>query len=149
MNEYMKLAIKEAKKSYKIGDVPVGAIIVNDRGVIAKAHNLKHKSQIATKHAEILAIEKACKKLKTWRLEDCVMYVTLEPCLMCCGAIIESRLKKVIYATKSDKFGYVSSIDNLKSEKNNHEVEFELGDMQKESVRLLTKFFETKRNKGS
>ena len=85
----MKLAMKEATKAYKNGDVPVGAVIVKNNKVIAKAHNMKEKNKSAIKHAEIIVIEKACKKVKNWHLNDCELYVTLEPCMMCCGAIIQ------------------------------------------------------------
>ena len=92
--KYMKLALKEAQKAYDKGEIPVGAVIVKDDVVIAKAHNLKEIKNDTTKHAEILAIQKASKKLNSWRLENCEMYVTLEPCSMCAGALIQSRIKK-------------------------------------------------------
>ena len=99
----MNIAIKEAKKSYKIDDVPVGAVIVKDDVVIAKAHNMKEKKCNAIMHAEIIAIDKACKKLKRWRLDDCELYVTMEPCLMCIGAIVESRIKKIYCGVENKK----------------------------------------------
>lgn len=142
--EYMKLALDEAKKSLKSNDVPVGAIIVKNGIVLSKAHNKREKNQIVTNHAEIIAIEKACKKLKTWRLDDCILYVTLEPCLMCYGAIIQSRISKVIYATSSEKTGFFSNIPNtlkvnLKSE--------QINDIYtKESSEMLKEFFKDKRN---
>ena len=143
---YMELALKEARKAYKKDEVPVGAIIVKSGKVIAKAYNQKEKKQNPTKHAEIIAIEKACKKLKTWHLDDCILYVTLEPCLMCAGAIIQSRIKKVVYAASSEKFGYIESIDNVfNNKKNNHLVEIEKGICKKESQELLKKFFKQKR----
>ena len=92
---FMEEALKEAKKSYHQGDVPVGAIIVKNQKIISKGHNKKEKMQVATRHAEMIAIEKACKKLKTWHLDDCILYVTMEPCLMCAGAILQSRIKKL------------------------------------------------------
>ena len=144
--KYMNLALKEAKKAYKHDDVPVGAVIVKNNKVISKAYNKKEKKQNATRHAEIIAIEKACKKLKTWHLDDCILYVTLEPCLMCAGAIIQSRIKKVVYATSSEKFGYIESIDCvLLNNKNNHRVEIEKGICSDESKSLLKKFFKQKR----
>ena len=94
--KYLNLAFQEAKKAYSKDEVPVGAILLKDDKVIAKAHNLKEKKQSATKHAEILVIEKASKKLHNWHLDDCTLYVTLEPCAMCAGAIMQSRIKKVI-----------------------------------------------------
>jgi len=102
-NKYMDVAISEAKKSLKNGDVPVGAVIVKDDKIIAKAHNKREKKKMATYHAEILAIEKACKKIKDWRLNGCIMYVTLEPCKMCMGAIESSRIAKVVYGTVNEK----------------------------------------------
>ena len=93
--KFMKEALKEARKAYEKDEVPVGAVIVKDGKIIARAHNLKETKKFATCHAEILAIEKASKKLDAWRLEDCEMYVTLEPCSMCAGALIQARLKKV------------------------------------------------------
>ena len=102
MNEYyMNIAIKEAKKAYKYEEVPVGAVIVKNNKVIAKAFNKKEKTKNVTKHAEIIAISKACKKLKNWRLEDCIIYVTMEPCMMCSGAIEQSRIKKIVYGVKN------------------------------------------------
>lgn len=143
----MKIALKEAIKSYKREDVPVGAIIVKDGKIIAKAHNQKENKGIATKHAEIIAIEKACKKLKTWHLDNCELYVTLEPCLMCAGAIIQSRISKLIYATSNEKFGFIESIDHvLENEKNNHKVKIIKGICQVESQTLLKEFFKNKRS---
>ena len=102
-NIYAELALKEAKKSLRTNDVPVGAVIVQNGKVIAKGHNTKEKKQIVTKHAEINAIEKACRKKKTWYLNDCDIYVTLEPCQMCLNAIKQARIKKVIFLTKQEK----------------------------------------------
>ena len=114
MNEcYMKTAIKLAKKALKQGEVPVGAIIVKDNKIIAKAYNKKEKTNNVTKHAEIIAISKACRKLKNWRLENCEMYVTMEPCMMCSGAIEQSRLKKIIYGVKNENYGYVHNLKNI------------------------------------
>ena len=147
MNEkYMKIALKEAKKSLLSDDVPVGAIIVKDNKIIAKAHNMKEKYQVATKHAEIIAIEKACKKNNSWYLNDCIMYVTMEPCLMCAGAIIQSRIKKIVYGTSNKRFGYVESIDNVFNKKeNNHKVQIESGILEQETKKLVQSFFINKR----
>lgn len=148
MNEkYMKIAIKEAKKAYKKGDIPVGAVIVKNDKIISKAYNKKEKDKNAIKHAEIIAIEKACKKLKTWHLEDCVLYTTLEPCMMCCGAIIQSRIRTLVYGTTNAKFGYVESMGNLlNNSKNNHKVNIISGIKKDESSELLISFFKNKRN---
>lgn len=138
-------AIKEAKKSLKSDDVPIGAVIIENGKIIARGHNKKQKKQIATSHAEIEAINKACKKKKTWYLENCIMYVTIEPCMMCCGAIIQSRIKKIVYGSKNEKFGYVESIDEVFNKKNNHKVEIEKGILEKECSKLVKDFFKEKR----
>lgn len=147
MNEiYMKEALKEAEKAYRLGDVPVGVVIVKDDKIIARGYNKKEKNNIATEHAEIIAINKACKKIKNWRLNDCIMYVTLEPCLMCAGAIIQSRIKKIVYGASNKNYGYVESIDQiLSNKKNGYIVEIEKGVLQEQSVQLLQKFFKEKR----
>ena len=113
MNKYMKLALNEAKKAYKIKEVPVGAVIIKDDEVIARAYNLREKTNNAISHAEVLCINKACKKLKSWRLDGCVMYVTLEPCLMCAGAIAQSRISKIIIGAMDPKNGCVGSKSNV------------------------------------
>lgn len=133
MNKYMEIALKEAKKSFKTDDVPVGAVIVEKGKVIAKSHNTKEKNKIVTRHAEINVVEKACKKKKNWYLNDCELYVTLEPCKMCMGAIEQSRIKKVIYAAPRDKK------DNLKS------PILEQCEGVENSQKLLKTFFENKR----
>ncbi len=135
-------ALKEAKKAYKKLEVPVGAVIVKDGEIIARAHNLKETKNDTTKHAEIIAIQKASKKLNAWRLEDCEMYVTLEPCTMCAGAIINSRIKKIYIGTKDPKTGACGSILNLFEDyKFNHKVEYETGIMQEECEKILKDFF--------
>lgn len=142
MNDiYMKIALKEAKKALKKNEVPIGAVIVKDNKIIAKAHNQKEKTKIVTKHAEIIAIEKACKKLKTWHLNDCILYTTVEPCLMCSGAIIQSRIDKVVYGTENKKFGKLNNIiknDNIK-------IKIESGILKNDSIKLLQYFFNKKR----
>ena len=115
MNEYyMNIAIKEAKKAYKYEELPVGAVIVKDNKVIAKAYNKKEKTKNVIKHAEIIAISRACKKLKNWRLDDCEIYVTMQPCMMCCGAIEQSRIKKIVYGVKNENYGYTDQLKNIK-----------------------------------
>ena len=138
----MKEALKEAKKAYKKLEVPVGAVIVKNGEIIARGHNLKETKCDTTKHAEIIAIQRASKKLNAWRLEDCEMYVTLEPCTMCAGAIINSRIKKVYIGTEDPKTGACGSILNLFTNyKFNHKVEYEKGIMQKECEKILKDFF--------
>ena len=139
---YMKQAIKEAEKACKKLEVPVGAIIVKEGKIIARAHNQKETKTDTTKHAEILAIQKASKKIGAWRLIDCEMYVTLEPCSMCAGAIINSRIKKVYIGALDEKTGAVGSVLNLfKDYTFNHKVEYELGVMEKECQEILKNFF--------
>lgn len=145
---YMKLAFEQGKIAYKKNDVPVGAVIVMGNKIISQAYNKKNISKNAIKHAEIIAIEKACKKLKTWHLDECTLYVTLEPCLMCCGAIIQSRIKRVVYGAKCEKFGFAGSIDNvLCNKKNNHLVEVKSGVLDDLCSEILKEFFLFKRNK--
>ncbi len=110
---YMKMAIKQANKALKHNEVPVGAIIVKNNKIIAKAYNKKEKSNDSTKHAEIIAISKACKKVKNWRLDDCILYVTMEPCMMCSGAIEQSRIKKIVYGVKNENYGYTDNLKNI------------------------------------
>ena len=130
---YMKQALKEAEKAYKKLEVPVGAVIVKDGKIIARAHNQKETRTDTTKHAEILAIQKASKKLESWRLIDCEMYVTLEPCSMCAGAMINSRIKKVYIGAMDEKTGAAGSVLNLFNDYTfNHKVEVENGVMKTE-----------------
>jgi tRNA(adenine34) deaminase len=139
---FMKEALKEAKKAYNKLEVPVGAVIVKDGKIIARAHNVKEEKNDTTKHAEIIAISKASKKLKSWRLIDCEMYVTLEPCSMCAGALINSRIKKVYIGTMDNKTGACGSVLNLLEDYTfNHKVEVETGILKDECEDLLKKFF--------
>lgn len=138
----MKLALKEAKKAYDKGEVPVGAVIVKDGKVISKAYNLKEIKNDTTNHAEILAIKKASKKLNSWRLIDCEMYVTLEPCSMCAGALIQSRIKKVYIGAMDYKTGACGSVLNLLENYSfNHKVEVETGVMKEECTSIIKSFF--------
>ena len=147
-NKYMDIAIKEAKKAYKKEEVPVGAVIVKNGEIIAKAHNLKESKKDTTCHAELLAIKKASKKINAWRLQDCEMYVTLEPCSMCAGALINSRIKKVYIGAMDEKTGACGSVYNLlKDYKFNHEVEIETGIMKEECELILKDFFKYLREK--
>ena len=146
---FMKEALKEAKKAYKKLEVPVGCVIVKDGKIIARAHNLKETKYDTTKHAEILAIQKASKKLESWRLIDCDMYVTLEPCPMCAGAIIQSRIKNLYYGASDEKTGAVGSVLNLMEDfKFNHIVNVEKGILKNDCENLLKDFFrELKKSK--
>lgn len=138
----MALALKEAEKAFKKNEVPVGCVIVKDDKVIARAHNLRQTKKSVLGHAEILAIEKASKKLNSWILEDCTIYVTLEPCPMCAGTILQSRIKKLVFATNEPKFGACGSVINLFEKKFNHEVEVIPNVLQEESSKLLKNFFQ-------
>ena len=144
----MKEALKEAKKAYKKEEVPVGAIIVKDGKIIARAHNIKETKKNAVGHAEILAIQKACKKLKAWRLIDCEMYVTLEPCSMCAGALINSRINKIYIGTDDPKTGACGSVLNLLEDYPfNHKIEIEKYILKDECEGLLKEFFKFLREK--
>lgn len=146
---FMELAMREAKKAYKKKETPIGAIIVKNNKVIARAHNLREKTKKSTAHAEILAIDKACKKLKSWRLIDCDIYVTLEPCPMCAGAIIQSRIKRVIFGAEDKKSGSAGSvIDLFEINDFNHIVKVTRNILKEECSNILKMFFrELRKNK--
>ncbi|OMH40414.1 nucleoside deaminase [Desulfurobacterium indicum] len=117
-------ALKEAEKAYRYGEVPIGAVIVKDNQIIGRGFNRKEFLQKPTAHAEIIAIEEASRKLNSWRLNDCTLYSTVEPCIMCCGAIIQARVKKVVYSVPDPKFGGIESLfSTLSHPKANHQVE--------------------------
>ena len=140
--KFMKQALKEARKAAEKLEVPVGCVIVKDGKIIARAHNLKETKTDTTKHAEILAIQKASKKIESWRLLDCEMYVTLEPCPMCAGAIIQARIKKVYIGAMDEKTGACGSVLNLFNDyKFNHKVEVETGIEKEECEKTLKEFF--------
>ena len=146
--KFMNEALKEARKAYEKLEIPVGAVIVKNGKIISKAHNLKETKQTATAHAEILAIQKANKKLNNWRLIDCDMYVTLEPCSMCAGALIQSRIKKVYIGAMDYKTGACGSILNLlKDYPCNHEVDIQTGVLKEECEKILKDFFKELRKK--
>ena len=140
--KFMKEALKEAQKAYEKLEVPVVDVILKDGKIIARAHNQKETKKDTTKHAEMLAIQKASKKLESWRLIDCEMYVTLEPCSMCAGAIINSRIKKIYIGTLDKKTGAAGSVFNLFEDYVfNHKVEIEKGILQKDCEQILKDFF--------
>ncbi len=144
--KFMREALKEAKKAYDKLEVPVGAVIVKNGKIIAKAHNLKETKNDTTNHAEILAIQKASKKLQSWRLLNCEMYVTLEPCSMCAGALINSRIKKVYIGATDEKTGAAGSVLNLFEDYTfNHKVEVEKGILKKDCENILKEFFKALR----
>ncbi len=143
---YMKAALSEAKKAASLDEVPVGAVIVKENEIIAAAHNKRETDKNALMHAEIAAIDLACKKLKKWRLDDCTMYVTLEPCPMCAGAALQAKLKRVVFGAFESKFGAVGSVFNMFYDfKYNHSVLFTGGVLEEECTALMRDFFEGKR----
>ncbi len=148
--KFMKLALEEAQKALRKDEVPIGAVIVLNGKVIAKGHNLMEKKQKATVHAEINAINKACRKLKSWRLLDCELYVTLEPCPMCAGAIANARMKKVYFGAYELKSGSaVSKYPILSQSGLNHTVECEGGILQGECENIIKNYFKSKRTTKS
>lgn len=146
--KFMKAALEEAEKAGQIGEVPIGAVLVLDGEIIARAHNLRESKQSATSHAELMVIEEACKKLGTWRLEDTVLYVTLEPCPMCSGAIILSRVKRVVYGASDPKAGCAGTFMNLLTdERFNHQSEVSAGILEEECGAILSAFFKDLRKR--
>ena len=146
--KFMKEAIKQDKKAYDKEEIPVGAVIVKDGKIIARGYNKKEEKKDTTQHAEIIAIQKASRKIGAWRLQDCEMYVTLEPCAMCTGALIQARLKRVYIGTMDPKTGACGSVLNLLEDyKFNHKVEVETNIMQKECEKILKDFFKYLRSK--
>ncbi len=144
--KYMKIALKEAQKAKELDEVPIGAVIVLNGKVIAKAHNLREKNQSATAHAEVLAINKACKKLNSWRLNGCVLYVTLEPCTMCVGASILSRVDGIVYGAKDSKGGSLGSLYDISLIKGfNHYPWIQSNICEDECSLILKEFFKNKR----
>jgi len=148
MNEekWMKLALREAKKAVLVDEVPIGAVIVCEGKIIARAHNKKEKSQKSTAHAEVLVIERANKILGSWRLNDCELYVTIEPCLMCVGAIVQARIKKVIYGAADEKFGAIESVVRTFEQTGwNHYPQLVSGVLAAECAEIIRQYFTKKR----
>ena len=146
--KYMKEAIRQAKKAYALGEVPIGCVIVYEGKIIGRGYNRRTIDKNTLAHAEMIAIKKASKKLDDWRLEDCTMYVTLEPCQMCSGAIVQSRMKKVVIGCMNPKAGCAGSILNLlQMEEFNHQVELEIGVLEEECSNLMKNFFKELREK--
>jgi tRNA(adenine34) deaminase len=146
--KYMKEAIKQAKKAYAIGDVPIGCVIVYEDKIIARGYNKRNKNKTTLAHAELLAMAKASKKIGDWRLEGCTMYITLEPCQMCAGAIVQARVSKVVVGSINPKAGCAGSVLNLLQMKEfNHQVELETGVLEEECSTMLSDFFRALRKK--
>ena len=145
---YMKEAIRQAKKAEKIGDVPIGCVIVYKDKIIARGYNRRNKDKTTLAHAELVAIKKASKILGDWRLEECTMYITLEPCQMCAGAIVQARIPKVVVGCMNPKAGCAGSIlDLFHVDKFNHKVDFEYGVMEDECREMMQSFFRKLRKK--
>ena len=146
--KYMKAALREAKKAYKLDEVPIGCVIVQNDKIIARGYNRRNTDKNTLAHAELSAIKKASKKTGDWRLEDCTMYVTLEPCQMCAGAIVQSRLGKVVIGSMNPKAGCAGSVINLLQMKQfNHQVEMVTGVLDEECSTMLSGFFQELREK--
>lgn len=146
--KYMRVAIKEARQAQLLGEVPIGAVVVHDGQIIGRGHNMREKFQDVTYHAEMLAIMEACTTLGSWRLEDCDLYVTLEPCIMCSGAIVNARIKNVYYGAKDPKAGAVDSLYHLLNDQRlNHQVHVESGILGAECGQMLKDFFRAIRKK--
>lgn len=146
--KYMKAALREAKKAYKLDEVPIGCVIVQNEKIIARGYNRRNTDKNTLAHAEMSAIKKASKKTGDWRLEDCTMYVTLEPCQMCAGAIVQSRLGKVVIGSMNPKAGCAGSVINLLQMKQfNHQVEMETGVLEEECSTMLSGFFQELRQR--
>ena len=139
--KYMKEAIKQAKKAYALGEVPIGCVIVYEDKIIGRGYNRRTIDKNTLAHAEMMAIKKASKKMNDWRLEDCTMYVTLEPCQMCSGAIVQSRMKKVVIGCMNPKAGCAGSVLNLlQMEEFNHQVELEIGVLGEQCSAMMKQF---------
>ena len=145
---FMKEALKEAKKAYLKNETPIGAVAVYEDEIIARAHNLRETRQDSTKHAEVQVIQKACKKLGTWRLENVSIYVTLEPCVMCAGAMIQARVENVYYGAKNDRFGVHQGAINLFGVPFNHQVNVTGGILEEECSSMISSFFKDLRLKS-
>jgi tRNA(adenine34) deaminase len=146
--QYMRVAIEQAERALEKDEVPIGAIIVYRDEVIASGFNVRELSQETLSHAELIAIQQANKKIGSWRLEECSLYVTLEPCPMCAGAIVQSRIKRVVYGAKDPKAGCAGSLMNLLDDQRfNHQVEVVSGVMENECSQLLTSFFKALRER--
>ncbi|MFK5710367.1 tRNA adenosine(34) deaminase TadA [Lysinibacillus boronitolerans] len=145
---FMKQALEEAQHAALLGEVPIGAVLVYQGKIIARAHNLRETTQNATTHAELLVIQEACKKIESWRLEDTTLYVTLEPCPMCAGAILQSRVPRVVYGARDQKAGCVDSLYHLlNDERFNHECDVTEGILAEECGQILTDFFKALRDR--
>lgn len=146
--KFMKEALKQAKKAYQLEEVPIGCVIVQDGKIIARAYNKRNMKKNPLAHAEIMAIHKAAKVVGDWRLEECTMYITLEPCQMCAGAIVQARIPKVVIGTMNPKAGCAGSVLNLlQVQAFNHQVELVRGVMEEECMEMMQSFFQELRER--
>ena len=146
--KYMREAVRQAKKAAEAGDVPIGCVIVSGDKIIARAYNQRNKKKTTLAHAELLAIQKASRKTGDWRLEECTMYITLEPCQMCAGAIVQARIPKVVIGAMNPKAGCAGSVLNiLQVEQFNHQVDIKKGVLEEECSQMLSDFFRQLRKK--
>ncbi len=144
--KWMREALKEAGKSFEKGEVPVGAVIVKNGTIIGRGCNRKEALKDPTAHAEIIAITAAANSIGDWRLDGCILYSTLEPCLMCAGAVIQSRISRVVYGARDDKFGALGSVIDIRNNEWNSKFEVTSGVLKEESAKLLKKFFKERRD---
>ena len=145
--QFMKEALVEAEQAFALGEVPVGAVVVKDGKIIARGHNRRETDRVATAHAELLAMEEACRALGSWRLSDCTLYVTLEPCPMCAGTAVNARVGRVVYGAKDAKAGAMGSVFSVNAYPLNHKVDLTVGVLEAECREILQRFFEGKRKK--
>lgn len=147
---FMAAAIREARRAWILNEVPIGAVIVHDGEIVGKGFNLRESMQATLTHAELLAMQEANNEIGSWRLEDCTLYVTLEPCPMCAGAIVQSRMKRVVYGAPDPKAGCAGTIMNLLNEPRfNHQVEVTSGVLEQQCGTILKEFFKELREKKS
>lgn len=140
--KFMKMALKEAEKAQSIDEVPIGCVIVRNGKVIGKGYNMRNTDKMVLSHAELIAMKQACKKIGDWRLEDCTMYVTLEPCQMCAGAMVQARLQRAVIGSMNQKAGCAGSVLNILEMKEfNHQVDVTRGVLEEECSAMLTNFF--------
>ncbi|MFP4496644.1 MAG: nucleoside deaminase [Vulcanimicrobiota bacterium] len=142
--KFMSKALEQARKAFNCDEVPVGAVIVREGKIISRGYNRKEETRLATRHAEIAAIEKACKKLNNWRLTDCEIFVTLEPCMMCLGAIMEARIKRIVYGTMDIRFGFLRYFKDNQIDYP-YNFEYRSGVLQEDAARLMKDFFRMRR----
>ncbi|WP_283678049.1 tRNA adenosine(34) deaminase TadA [Lentilactobacillus sp. Marseille-Q4993] len=145
---FMNEALTEAKKAYLLGEVPIGAVVVHNGKVIGRGHNLRERFQDATAHAEVMAIQEAGRAVGNWRLVDCDLYVTIEPCLMCSGAIVNARVSRVFYGAPDNKAGAVDTLyDTLRDDRLNHQVEVHSGILREKCASIMKQFFKEARKR--